>query len=180
LKAPWECNPNAKRGHSRHGRPDCLQAVVALVVITDGFPLAYEVMKKNTTGRRSGCARWTGASRPKRSWPGCATRPPGLLSGGDVEKEDQTATPGARQEVTHESFHFRVDKARLKEAELRDGHYLLRSNLTGGDPSVLWSRYVQPTEIESVFRSLKSEFGLRPIRHQLEHRADVHILIASA
>ena len=30
----------------------------------------------------------------------------------------------------------------------------------------------------SVFRSLKSELGVRPIYHQLEHRADAHILIA--
>ena len=63
-------------------------------------------------------------------------------------------------------------------AQQRDGHYLLRSNLTGEDPSVLWTRYVQLTQIESVFRSLKSELGIRPIYHQLEHRADAHILIA--
>ena len=35
--------PKAKHGYSRDGRPDCLQVVVALVVTTDGFPLAYEV-----------------------------------------------------------------------------------------------------------------------------------------
>lgn len=86
--------------------------------------------------------------------------------------------PEARQPVTRESFQFHVDKVKLQEAELRDGHYLLRSNLAGGDPTVLWSRYVQLTQIESVFRSLKSELGIRPIRHQLEHRADAHILIA--
>ena len=34
------------------------------------------------------------------------------------------------------------------------------------------------TQIESVFRSLKSELGIRPIYHQLEHRADAHVLIA--
>jgi hypothetical protein len=71
-----------------------------------------------------------------------------------------------------------VDKKKLQEAEWRDGHYLLRSNLTAGDPSVLWTRYVQLTQIESVFRSLKSELGIRPIYHQLEHRVDAHILIA--
>jgi len=58
------------------------------------------------------------------------------------------------------------------------GHYLLRSNLTGEDPSVLWTRYVQLTQIESVFRSLKSELGIRPSIIQLEHRADAHVLIA--
>jgi hypothetical protein len=54
----------------------------------------------------------------------------------------------------------------------------LRSNLTGEDPAVLWTRYVQLTQIESVFRSLKSELGIRPIYHQLERRADAHVLIA--
>jgi hypothetical protein len=49
---------------------------------------------------------------------------------------------------------------------------------TGEDPAVLWTRYVQLTQIEAVFRSLKSELGIRPIYHQLEHRADAHVLIA--
>jgi len=86
--------------------------------------------------------------------------------------------PTKDQEVTRETFSFQVDKTKLKASEQRDGHYLLRSNLTGEDPAVLWTRYVQLTQIESVFRSLKSELGVRPIYHQLEHRADAHILIA--
>jgi transposase len=80
--------------------------------------------------------------------------------------------------VTKETFSFEVDKQKLNAAQQRDGHYLLRSNLTGEDPAVLWARYVQLTQIESVFRSLKSELGIRPIYHQLEHRADAHVLIA--
>ena len=79
--------------------------------------------------------------------------------------------------VTKETFLFQVDKQKLNAAQQRDGHYLLR-NLTGEDPAVLWARYVQLTQIESVFRSLKSELGIRPIYHQLEHRADAHVLIA--
>ena len=86
--------------------------------------------------------------------------------------------PKAGEAVTRETFSFQVDKAKLKAAQQRDGHYLLRSNLTGEDPAVLWTRYVQLTQIESVFRSLKSELGIRPIYHQLEHRADAHVLIA--
>jgi transposase len=86
--------------------------------------------------------------------------------------------PSADQAVTRATFSFQVDKVKLKASEQRDGHYLLRSNLTGEDPAVLWTRYVQLTQIESVFRSLKSELGIRPIYHQLEHRADAHILIA--
>ena len=90
----------------------------------------------------------------------------------------QIDVPSPQQAVTRASFRFRVDKAKLKAAELRDGHYLLRSNLTDEDPAVLWTRYVQLTQIEAVFRSLKSELRVRPIHHQLEHRADAHILIA--
>ena len=86
--------------------------------------------------------------------------------------------PKAGQAVTRETFSFEVDKAKRKAAQQRDGHYLLRSNLTGEDPALLWTRYVQLTQIESVFRSLKSELGIRPIYHQLEHRADAHVLIA--
>jgi transposase len=86
--------------------------------------------------------------------------------------------PEVGQPVTRESFRFTLDKNKLQEAERRDGHYLLRSNLTGADPAVLWTRYVQLTQIESAFRSLKSELGIRPIYHHLEHRVDAHILIA--
>jgi transposase len=86
--------------------------------------------------------------------------------------------PKKDEEVMRETFSFQVDKAKLKRAQQRDGHYLLRSNLTSEDPAVLWTRYVQLTQIESVFRSLKSELGIRPIYHQLEHRADAHVLIA--
>jgi transposase len=86
--------------------------------------------------------------------------------------------PPAGQQVTRESFTFALDKARLKEAERRDGHYLLRTNLVAEDPAVLWDRYMQLTQIEAAFKCLKSDLGIRPIYHQLEHRVDAHILIA--
>jgi len=66
-----------------------------------------------------------------------------------------SASARENQQVTRETFQFRVDKKKLQEAEWRDGHYLLRSNLTAGDPSLLWARYVQLTQIEAVFKSLR-------------------------
>ena len=66
----------------------------------------------------------------------------------------------------------------MKKAERRDGHYLLRSNPVGEDPSVLWERYVQLTQIEAAFKTLKSELGLCPIDHQLEKRVEAHIFVA--
>src|SRR5229473_610593 len=86
--------------------------------------------------------------------------------------------PQAGQEVTRETFTFQLDKVKLKEAELRDGHYLLRTNLVAEDPAVLWDRYMQLTQIEAVFKCLKSDLGIRPIHHQLEHRVEAHILVA--
>jgi transposase len=86
--------------------------------------------------------------------------------------------PRTDQEVTKETFTFQLDKAKLKEAELHDGHYLLRTNLLEEDPAVLWDRYVQLTQIEAAFKCLKSDLGIRPIHHQLECRVDAHILVA--
>jgi transposase len=86
--------------------------------------------------------------------------------------------PRSGEEVTRETFTFSLDKARLKEAELRDGHYLLRTNLIAEDPAVLWDRYIHLTQIEAAFKCLKSELGIRPIYHQLEHRVEAHILVA--
>jgi transposase len=86
--------------------------------------------------------------------------------------------PAAGEAVTRQTFHFEVDRDKLRKAEQRDGHYLLRSNLTAEDPAVLWARYVQLTQIEAVFRSLKSELGIRPVYHRLEHRVDAHIMVA--
>jgi transposase len=86
--------------------------------------------------------------------------------------------PKAEEEVTRETFTFATDKEKLRKAQQRDGHYLLRSNLTGEDPGVLWERYVQLTQIEAAFKTMKSELGLRPIYHQLGHRVEAHILVA--
>jgi hypothetical protein len=86
--------------------------------------------------------------------------------------------PRESEAVTRQTFTFKLDKDKLQKAELRDGHYLLRSNLVGEDAAVLWELYLQLTQIEAAFRTLKSELGLRPIYHQLENRVEAHILVA--
>ena len=45
------------------------------------------------------------------------------------------------------------------------GVYCLRSNELNWDEEKLWRTYTMLTDLESVFRSLKSELGLRPIFH---------------
>lgn len=279
-----EQNPKAKRGYSRDGRPDCLQVVIALVVSTDGFPLAYEVMDGNTSDKTTlrgflekiestyGKAErmWVmdrgipteelleEMRKPDRKTYYLVGTPRGRISAmekkwlelpwqkvresvevklwseegelfvlakseGRREKEMamrrrrlvqylralrrmrhslpardqlmmrigaakskagraaafvQISLPAEDEPVTRESFHFKLDREKFDKAELRDGHYLLRSNVTGGDPVELWERYVQLTEIEAVFKTLKSDLAIRPIHHQLEHRVDAHIFIA--
>lgn len=284
FEGEMERNPKARRGYSRDGRPDCLQVVIALVVTTDGFPLAYEVMNGNrsdrTTLRKFLTHMESTYGKAKRVWVmdrgipteevlaemrsperqtfylvgtpkskisqhekqwldlpwqkvrdsvevklyahenelyvlaksegrqqkeiamrrkklvrlllklramrrSLPSRDQLLLRIGAAKKEAGRAfsfvkieLPHKDQEVTRNSFRCQLDKTKLKEAERRDGYYLLRSNLTAEDPAVLWARYVQLTQIEAVFRSLKSELGIRPIYHQKEDRADAHILVA--
>ena len=57
------------------------------------------------------------------------------------------------------------------------GVYCLRTNVLGWDEQKLWQTYSTLTDIESVFRSLKSELGLRPVFHQNEGRTDGHLFI---
>jgi transposase len=81
-----------------------------------------------------------------------------------------------------------TDKARLKVtfkrnkqwsdwAQLSEGCYLLRTNLTDMDPKTLWRRYIQLTEAEWAFRIAKDELVIRPIWHQKADRVKAHILV---
>ena len=58
------------------------------------------------------------------------------------------------------------------------GVYCLRSNILDWDGETLWRTYMTLTDVEAVFRSLKSELGLRPIFHHKPHRADGHLFIS--
>jgi transposase len=90
--------------------------------------------------------------------------------------EVQVPQPG--QPVNAETFTFRLRKKKLRQAFRREGHYLLRSNQAGEDPALLWRRYVQLTEIEAVFRALKSDLLIRPIYHQKDSRIEAHIFVS--
>lgn len=48
---PFGEEDKRKFGYSRDKRPDCVQVVIALVVTPEGFPLAYEVMRGNTSDK---------------------------------------------------------------------------------------------------------------------------------
>jgi len=86
----------------------------------------------------------------------------------EVEKE----TKGINATKIH--FHKKEPKERN---DTPYGVYCLRSNIEEMDEKQLWHTYITLTEIESVFKSLKSELGLRPIYHRKEARVDAHLFL---
>lgn len=75
-------------------------------------------------------------------------------------------------------LNWRWDRPELRLAQHRDGAYLLRTNLTDRSPDALWRMYVQLTEVEAVFRALKSELAIRPIWHWVGRRVEAHVMVA--
>ena len=57
------------------------------------------------------------------------------------------------------------------------GVYCLRTNELNWDEATLWKTYTMLTDLEAVFRSLKSELGLRPVYHHKEERTEGHLFI---
>jgi transposase len=74
------------------------------------------------------------------------------------------------------SWHW--DRAALRSAALRDGAYLLRTNVAVVDAAKLWRQYIQLTEVEAAFRVLKGEVVIRPIWHWVAPRVEAHVLVA--
>ena len=73
---------------------------------------------------------------------------------------------------------WRWDRHALRLAAHRDGAYLLRTNLRDRSSEALWKMYVQLTEVEAVFRALKSELAIRPIWHRVGPRVEAHVMVA--
>ena len=98
-------------------------------------------------------------------------------AGKSVKCVDLTIPPQASR-VTPENFSYSLNRDTYKKMILRDGMYLLRTNLTEMNPDVIWNRYVLLTQVEAAFKSLKSDLAVRPVYHQLEHRVEAHIFVA--
>lgn len=62
-------------------------------------------------------------------------------------------------------------------ANLSEGCYLLRSNVSDWSAQDLWRAYMQLTEAENAFRIHKSDLSLRPIWHQKQNRVEAHVLV---
>jgi transposase len=62
-------------------------------------------------------------------------------------------------------------------AQLSEGCYVLRSNVSDWTDEELWRAYIQLTEAEAAFCIQKSDLSLRPVWHQKEDRVLAHILV---
>ena len=58
------------------------------------------------------------------------------------------------------------------------GVYCLRTTHIEFDEATLWRTYTMLTDLEAVFRSLKSELGMRPVFHQITKRVTGHLFIS--
>ena len=63
-------------------------------------------------------------------------------------------------------------------AAMHPGVYCLRTTLVELDDATLWRTYTMLTNLESVFRSLKTDLGLRPVFHQIDRRVEGHLFIS--
>ena len=62
-------------------------------------------------------------------------------------------------------------------AQLSEGAYLLRSNITDWSDEQLRKAYIQLSQAEAAFRIQKDQLQVRPIWHQRADRVQAHILV---
>ena len=72
-----------------------------------------------------------------------------------------------------------------RQTRLREGRYLLRTNLVEEDPAKLWGHYLLLMAVEEAFKNLKGDLAIRPVFHQLEvrhvaigHQEAAHVSLA--
>ncbi|MFW6158284.1 MAG: hypothetical protein ACOC8E_02870 [Planctomycetota bacterium] len=132
-----------------------------------------------------------GDARPKRAgWAELGAKfaaRPALVQRTLFDRDDETDPVPEHVRVTVEGDHGRPGHLRLiwneREewtdwAALREGAYLLRTNLNDRTPEDLWRTYIQLTDAEAAFRTIKTDLVVRPIYHQTERRVHAHILVA--
>lgn len=76
---------------------------------------------------------------------------------------------------------IKISWTRQTKPDTKDGLpgvYCLRTSHMKLDEDALWHIYTMLTDLEAVFRSLKSELGMRPVFHQITKRVTGHLFIS--
>jgi transposase len=110
-------------------------------------------------------------------------RHPGMSSWVCVRREElppatvETAS-GKRKRAAkpRQVVHWHVPQETEELVRQLEGVYLLRTNAAGTDAGQVWEDYVTLVRVENAFRTLKHDLALRPVCHQLEERAEAHVL----
>ncbi len=140
-------NSLGKRGRSKEKRTDCPLVTLALVLDSSGFPIRSHVYEGNV---------------------------------GEAKTLSEMINDLRQQGVAEYHKSTVVMDAGIASQDNIDcypGVYCLRTNQTDWDETTLWKTYTMLTDLEAVFRSLKSELGLRPIYHQIADRVSGHLFI---
>src|SRR6516164_8814194 len=108
------------------------------------------------------------------------TREELLMKLGAARDQSRTAWRLVTVEIAAEdaTFRYRLDRNKLRQTRLREGRYLLRTNLLEEDPAKLWGHYLLLMAVEEAFKNLKGDLAIRPVIHQLEARIEAHVFIA--
>ena len=91
---------------------------------------------------------------------------------------DNAETKSPNKPLLATSIHF--EKIPVEgSCATHPGVYCIRTNALWLGAEELWKTYIMLTDLEAVFRSLKSELGLRPVYHQTAERAEGHLFITT-
>jgi hypothetical protein len=83
------------------------------------------------------------------------------------------------QNTVAEVFKIDFERKEISGSKLsHPGVYSIRTNNLSLSSEQIWRTYIRLTKLESVFRSLKSELGLRPIYHQKKVRINMHLFVS--
>ena len=117
-------------------------------------------------------------------------KPAGMRTLGEVMQRIGRARQRYARAAQHYKVHARPDASgnvaaltwekqiRPGSAAMYPGVYCLRTTRVELDDATLWRTYTQLSQLESVFRSLKTDLGLRPVYHQVQRRVEGHLFIS--
>ena len=188
---PWPMM--AARGYSRHHRSDCKQVCIGLVVSTCGMALGDETFILCRSADRREKEKAMHARFEKRIEEGlkkteeaCTKRKHklvtiakrvGRLLGRNTRAAGLFVTDVKQAADGRAILVWSKNEACRDWANLSEGCYLLRTNISDWTAEELWQAYMQLTQAEAAFRIHKSDLRIRPVWHQKTERVQAHILV---
>ncbi|MHB8370986.1 MAG: IS1634 family transposase, partial [Leptospirales bacterium] len=102
-----------------------------------------------------------------------------------VSENEETKTPvGKGRKTKTQAAGPRIadlvwtQNVKREERNLLTGTYVIETSHTDRTGRQIWSLYTTLTQVEDVFRNLKSDLGIRPVFHQKADRCMAHLFIS--